>query len=969
MIKDGAAQHNNLVCHSTGDSIPSDPENSANTVRIVHHNVQSLGNCLTELETWVNTAVACDLLCLTEHWRSAEELASVKIRNFSLASGTCRNSGRHGGAAVFARDYVSIRVREDLNKLTTLHEFECAGAEALIAGRPWIVAAVYRTEGNVDLFIEQMNALLTICLQENKPYIICGDFNIDLKRCSRDMLDFVELLNSFNAVFTIDEFTRITNKTRTCIDNVIIPSGIQFWGAVAQPGYSDHTAQVVGLSVGGSGGRQLVMRRRYSDDNVGRFLADLRSVSWREVYQAEGVDNKWDAFSQIFTGCFETTFPMRRYGQNYGRKNMPWVTPQISEMRERVSVLQLISSYDEDYKQYFRAYKGMYNSELQAAKNRYYQEKINSSNNRSRATWKVINSLVERSRGRRVLPDGNPANLASDFNNHFSGASTDLAFDVPPDSYRNLLSRVDGSVNSFFLEPVTEGEVLNICKRLSNSHSFGHDNVPVHILKICVDLILTPICHVINASFTSGKYPEQLKIAEIIPLYKKGNRQDLGNYRAISLQSSFSKLFERAVYNRLLKFFTKYNLISPTQHGFLPGRGTDTALYAIIRDLNDLIESDSAAYGVFLDLSKAFDCLDHGALLCKLEFYGVRGVPLEWLRSYLSQRRQLVRVGLDGQSTVKSEICRSRDMGVPQGSILGPLLFITYINDFHRSVDTFRASLINYADDASVISPHLGRGSGTDTEALMDSVHFWLQSNKLLLNIEKTKYVMFTTNRSSIEAAPQLNFGGGSIAFTQSYSILGVIVDDKLDFRKHAQSVADRLSRSSYGIRIIARNTSRPTTFAAYYGLIYPVIRYCIIVWGGSAETERVFILQKRILRIMLGLDYRHSCRGLFRQHSLLTVCGTYIFECLMFVRRHGEGFVGCRAVHGYPTRRAADFVYPNHRYTRTEKLPHYSMLRFYNKVPTDIRSLESSKKFRAEIFKYICDIEPYTVGEFMQAR
>lgn len=224
---------------------------------------------------------------------------------------------------------------------------------------------------------------------------------------------------------------------------------------------------------------------------------------------------------------------------------------------------------------------------------------------------------------------------------------------------------------------------------------------------------------------------------------------------------------------------------------------------------------------------------------------------------------------------------------------------------------------------------------------------------------------MFTTNRSVLRTSPVLAFSGGSINFAECSKVLGVTLDNKLNFRDHIRNVAKRVSKAAYGIRVIARNTSRPTIFAAYYGIVYPIIRYCIIIWGASTEAESVFILQKKILRIMLHLSYGHTCRGLFRKHSVLTVCGVYIFECVMFVRRHQSQFAGSRSVHGYSTRHAADFVYPNHRYTVTEKLPYYSMLKLYNRLPAGIKSIYPDNRFRTEVFKFICNIEPYTIGEF----
>lgn len=940
-------------------------------IRIVHHNVQSIGNCLNELEIWMNTTTICDLLCVTEHWKSIDELSLMKILNYKLVSSVCRESGQHGGAAVFARDGVDVHERADINNLSEPYKFECAGAEAIFSGRPWIVAAVYRTNVDIHLFFEKMNTLLTICFKEGKPFIIAGDFNIDLKQCTKDTLDFVELVASFNAIFTIDEPTRITTKKKSCIDNIIIPDGMQFTGRIQHPGYSDHTAQSVVISVVGCDVQRFDMRRIYSDHNISLFLSDLRSLSWQVVYESEGVDRKWDAFLSVFTLCFESRFPLQKHKLARGKKKLPWITHHVEEMRNKVSLLQLISSTDRRYKQYYDIYRRQYNSELNQAKNRYFLNKIKESNNRSKATWGIVNGLLDRKQVVRVLPDRDPETLSNDFNDYFLNIASELLSGGVPccESRPHLLNKIRGCPKSFFLDPVSEAEILDISRGLNNSRSFGHDNVPLFLLKICIGAVLTPLCHIINCSFQTGTYPQHLKIAEIIPLYKKGDKNSLNSYRAISLQSSFSKLFERAIYNRLIKFCMKYNLISPSQHGFLPGRGTDTALFDATRYLSNLIEGDSAACGVFLDLSKAFDCLDHGLLLDKLEAYGVRGIPLKWMKSYLGGRRQLVRVTANGQLTVRSELRRSEEVGVPQGSILGPFLFVLYINDFGHCIDAPGASFINYADDATVVFPCPGEDGEATLRVLMGSVESWLRQNKMVLNVDKTECVLFKTNRSSVTVVPFIIFNGSTIYFKTNTNMLGVTMDSRLNFRDHINDLSKKISKFSYGIRVVAKNTSRSASFLAYYGIIYPLIRYCIVIWGGSTELERVFVLQKRVLRIILHLEYRHSCRGLFKQHSLLTAYGVYIFECLKFVRKHWNQFVSYHSVHEYPTRHAADFVYPGHRYTHTERLPHYAVLKFYNLIPTSIRSLKSYERFKKAAFKYVCDLEPYSVGEFINAR
>ena len=253
-------------------------------------------------------------------------------------------------------------------------------------------------------------------------------------------------------------------------------------------------------------------------------------------------------------------------------------------------------------------------------------------------------------------------------------------------------------MNSFALFPTTETEIENIIDNLNTSKSSGPYNIPTKLLKMLKNKISVPLTYIINCSFSTGIMPEKLKIARVIPIFKKDLRDDISNYRPISLLSVFNKIIETIMYNGLVQFLEENKLLFSNQFGFRSSHSTTHATVLIVDKIQRAVERKEFSYGIFLDLSKAFDTVDHTILLKKLEYYGVRGIAKDWFCSYLSNRKQFVSVG-NYKSEMSSIAC-----GVPQGSVLGPLLFLLYINDFNSSAEGIEFHL--FADDSNLFYSH-----------------------------------------------------------------------------------------------------------------------------------------------------------------------------------------------------------------------------------------------------------------------
>jgi len=334
------------------------------------------------------------------------------------------------------------------------------------------------------------------------------------------------------------------------------------------------------------------------------------------------------------------------------------------------------------------------------------------------------------------------ATIAHAFNEYFTNLGPTLAGKIPNLS-RNPLSYLTGDFkDSFVLYETTASEIINTVNRFKSKTSAGYDDIPVDIMKFSILHTAPYLAKIINLSFTTGLVPNMLKIAKVCPIYKKnGDKTDINNYRPISILPSFSKIYEKLVYNRLSQYVKKFCILNDCQFGFRSNRSTSMAVLEMTDKINEATENNQFSIGVFVDLSKAFDTLNHNILLNKLYYYGIRGVSYEWFKSYLSNRYQYVH--FNGYSSSRLPIT----CGVPQGSILGPLLFLIYINDICHVAK--KSHLILFADDTNIfVADHNLNNLICNINYELQLISEWFQVNKLSLNVNKTNFVFFVSPKN-----------------------------------------------------------------------------------------------------------------------------------------------------------------------------------------------------------------------------
>jgi hypothetical protein len=519
--------------------------------------------------------------------------------------------------------------------------------------------------------------------------------------------------------------------------------------------------------------------------------------------------------------------------------------------------------------------------------------------------------------------------------------------------------------NSFFLTPVSITEVENIIKSMSSSQAQDINYISSETIKKFGTELAPILTFFINKAFENGVFPDELKIGKVIPLFKTGDKKDPNNYRPIVILPILSKVFEKAIYTRLLQYFKTQNLFNKTQHGFLKGKSTISAVFEFLENILNGLDDGMFDIGFFLDLSKAFECVELILMILKLESYGIRGLPLTLLKSYLTNRRQFVNIkNEDGE-------CKSRlienNTGVPQGSILAPLFFLIYVNDL--IINNEDVLVTQYADDTSGNIKNKNKLVVIETaKKLIYEINIWFKKNKLQLNPSKSVVLQFQLN-SWIDAHDEITFicGEQDIETTAQTNLLGIQVDKNVTWNFHIDILSKKLAKAAYAIRVLKYSINSDALITVYYAYFHSLLSYGIEIWGNAALylTDRVFILQKRVIRIIANLGPLDSCREAFIKFKILPFPALYIYKALLFLKKNPQYFETSVISHNYNTRHKDLLNVDKHRTTAKEKGLHYSAIKFYNHLPKHLRDEQDINKFKLKLRTLLLDSKVYSIKDF----
>ena len=956
--------------------------NKSKSLNIFHTNINGLESKFDNFNEFLSsTNTKMDIVAITETSEKDEIgfLNNVEIEGYDFYHTASKSL--KGGSAIYVNNKFNSIQRNDLEISNV--EFESTWIEIKNKNSKNIVTgSIYRhPHNNSTDFFQYLEKCLSKLSKENKEVYICGDFNFDLLKIDTDSItqNFFNMLCSYSFLPNILQPTRVTVNTATVIDN-IFSNNIQDemkCGNILLT-LSEHFSQFASIYREKIDFKKINMYQRdYSKFKCENFRDDVSTQNWN--YLHDNVHASFQDFYVKLEGSVDRHAPLKKLSpKEIKLKSKPWLSSDIIKMikiRNKIFARKKRQPENENCKQLYNIFRNRVNREIKKSKKQYYAEYFEKNVNCIKNIWEGIRNIVnvKKMTSKTIQLDiegkivDDDKELATNFNNFFVNVgpkTEDIIPKVPNISpSRFLKNRIRFN---FVIAHVSNEEILEIINSLANKSS-GPYSIPLKLLSQIPDLIIIPLAHIINISFLTGEYPELLKIVKVIPIHKGGSTQNLNNYRPISLLSIFDKIIEKIMHKKLYNFLETHNVLYQNQYGFRKNNSTVYALTQITEKIKSTIDNGKYGCGIFIDLRKAFDTVNHKILLGKLEHYGIRGNMLNWFESYLKDRKQFV--SINGQvSDLKDITC-----GVPQGSVLGPLLFLLYINDLPNISKILNFYL--FADDTNIYyeSESLTKIEKTVNKEL-DKLYLWLNVNRLSLNIEKTNFIIFHPYNKKVKQSITIKINKKAIAEKEFIKYLGILVDSSLNWKCQISSISKKVSRAlgiMYKLRpYLPLNVMKNV----YYSLIHSHINYAIEIWGSAFKTEvdKILILQKRAMRMMTFNDKFPVVPGplnpsnpIFASLEILKVDDMHKYQVAKFIfksinkltpENFHHWFLMNSEVYDHKTRsnfKIDDKTAVNNLFIPSARTTHYGMKlikvsgpRIWNSLPTHLKQVTTLEIF-----------------------
>ena len=974
------------------------PTHIGNTqTNVVHFNIRSLDKHFSELLSFhEQTKHIFDYTGLSEIGKKNLESRKAFLQTMGYDLHYKESHLSKGGAGLITKLDTEHRVRHDLvfenkkyKKVNLVTESIWLEREFADKKRNFIIGAVYRHPGStvecLEEFTQQLSSIIKKIENERKKVYIVGDLNIDGMKVTENkkVEQFFNMLMENNYIPLITKPTRVQDKSISLIDHVIINPKViktesKIKSGVIYSGITDHLPVFMSIQET----HKIIpterpMIRIFSEKNMNTFYRAIENCSWDKFGQTNNVSEALKIFYDKWKTCHDKAFPLTKLSRKK-TKNKPWINAELaSAIRQKNDLYKvtLLNPSAENKKKLAKVRNKLTNR-IRREHGNYYQEIINSEKQNLKKLWdifgKVINAKKMRDRHKiRELKSGNKSitndkDIANSLNNFFCGIGQELA--TKHNNDYELFKKYLGPTTheSIELIPTTETEVFDLIGILKKKAS-GSDQINPRLLVHCRRVLAPILAHLYNLSFQKSEYPDLLKIAKVIPIFKKSNeeeRQDPGNYRPISLLSALNKLLEKIIYKRLINFIDKNNILYRYQFGFRRRHSTTLALMDVVDNIRDNLNAGKKVAGVYIDFSKAFDCVNHHILLKKLDHYGIRGNMKQLIESYLTGRKQYT-VANGVESETKEVKC-----GVPQGSVLGPLLFLLYTNDLQNCTDVV---LKLFADDTNgFIFEDDYKTLKSKIKMLLINLFKWSAANKLTINVTKTCYTIFHNIKSlipkslnSIKIKPKDK--QVTIKREKQSKYLGLYLDELLNWDYQIANTEEgmlpkltKLNNSFKMIKHYAPVKNRMLLFTAYF---QSKLNYGLELIGSADHSliKKLQVKQNRALKILFNKDYYTPTKQLHYELKTLMVTDEYKLSMAKFVYKQQHGllpvvydkhYTKVQETHGHTTRQKDLLKIGNHSHKsqHSEKMSAVTGAKIWNDLPEEVRQAKS-----LYIFKNAC--------------
>lgn len=584
--------------------------------------------------------------------------------------------------------------------------------------------------------------------------------------------------------------------------------------------------------------------------------------------------------------------------------------------------------------------------------------------------WKCIKEIKHKNEDKKIKTMKNETNeviederaIANIFANYFTDIGKKMAMKIEKKINKNDRAKMKTMKKSFYLNETDPDEIFETIMTLENKKAPGYDGITNELMRYIGNDICHPMVYIINKCFATGIFPKCLKVSIIQPIFKSGDENEISNYRPISLLSGVSKIIEKLIKKRIIGFLEKFQILSEQQYGFRDKKSTEDALLDLTGKIYNAIDKKRAALCVFVDLAKAFDTVSHSKLLSTLENAGIRGLPLRLLKSYLTGRTQLVKINncLSDPKTI--------EYGVPQGSVLGPILFIIYMNELF-SIET-EGHIVSFADDSAIFYQsndwvQLKNKVETDFVKIMK----FFDSKLLTVNFTKTYFMPFCSYQSTLPMYDSIKIilDEGEVFITKKNNLkyLGVIMDCHLKWNEHIDYVTKKIRSLIPIFKNINKILHDDQIKIVYSALVESHLNYGITAWGGVLDQHlrKLQVAQKYILKVMAKKTYTFPTDALYKETKTLDIRQLYCIRTL--IKQYKKTSELAHHTHSYQTRHKKNAVLPKTKKSILQRSFKYIGPKLYNYIPESIKTLPFHI-FKKKVKNWTTEMDRKTIHEYI---